>query len=131
VFNGLLGSIQGTMSRSPLLVRAAVKLRNQAAMVVGNHLNAGNDPSKNGENWLHDRIAPNASFFVDVGANVGSRALHFASRMSAPRGLLYEPSPVTVAALRGRVAALPGLTVVPAAVSDALNRSGFVGGSNS
>lgn len=116
--NGVFGSAQRALSRSPLFVRAAVKLRNQAAMVVGNHLSAGNNPSKNGEDWLHDQIAPRASFFVDVGANVGSRALHFASGMSTPRGLLYEPSPETVGELMRAVALIPGLTVVPKAASD-------------
>lgn len=90
-------------------------------MVVGAHLGTGNMLSASGEEWLAGLVAPHASNFVDVGANVGNWAFAFARRMTVePEGLLFEPAPKTAAHLRARLAkaGLNKLEVIERAVSD-------------
>jgi hypothetical protein len=54
-----------------------LKLRNQIMATIRAGLNDGIEMEVNGERWLIERVAPDASFFIDVGANVGIGHLHF------------------------------------------------------
>lgn len=125
--NQLVGALQARAARSHLLAQLAVKLKGQCDSIIGRRLSSGIDLHTNGEGWLVERVAMKAHLFVDVGANVGAWALHFAARMPKPRGLLLEPAPSTVARLREILAEarLPGLEIVAAAAGDTAGTAPF------
>src|SRR5437773_2071085 len=89
----LLGRVLRTVGRTSLGTALAVKLRNQCHAVIAQHLQDGPDADHNGEAWLAGLVAPGATTFIDVGANIGSWAAIFLAGMPAPAlGLLIEPS---------------------------------------
>jgi len=63
--------LQRLIARSPALVRFAVLVRNQCRCIIKYRLAESPDVNETGEVWLRRAIAPNAAYFVDVGANVG------------------------------------------------------------
>lgn len=102
--NSLKGKIFGTMQnrlgRIPACVKIAIKLRNQLEGIIAAHLNDGIDMSLDGELWLINRVAPKATVFIDVGANIGAWSKVFLSKMTGPpKGFLFEPSPLAVSYL--------------------------------
>jgi FkbM family methyltransferase len=116
-----LGRAQQTMGRTRLGARVALKIKNQCDMIIGARVANGQVPSRSGEEWLAQLVAPTARYFVDVGANVGEWTLMFARFMSAPpAGLLFEPHPSTAARLRSVVlsAKLEACEIVEAAAGD-------------
>ncbi|MDB5904482.1 MAG: putative nodulation protein noeI-putative methyltransferase [Betaproteobacteria bacterium] len=125
----LLAILQQWFGRSRICARLAVKIRNQADAVIRNHLNDGVDMASNGELWLLEKVAPRASCFVDVGANVGAWSTAFLKRMTAQgRGLLFEPSPSALALLETnmhKTGRAGSLEVIQAAVSDRVGTQVF------
>ncbi len=86
--------VQRLIARSPLLVRVAVLLRNQCRCIIKYHLAESPDVNETGEVWLRSAIAPNASYFVDVGANVGDWLGEIAAQKTGSgfHAVAYEPS---------------------------------------
>ena len=88
-----LGSLHRFLGKSPLLHSLFLKLRNQILAVISHGLNDGIEMSNNGEAWLIAQIAPNAHFFIDVGANKGAWTAEFLSKtVTRVQGIMYEPS---------------------------------------
>jgi FkbM family methyltransferase len=116
----LVGDIQRTIARSGALTRLMIKVKHQADSIIGLRLQSGIDPNQNGEAWLAGLIAPQAKFFIDVGANVGAWSYLFAKQMSSARGIAIEPAPATAAKLRQALldASLVGVETIEAAASD-------------
>lgn len=126
--NMLVGTVQKAFSRSAFGVKMALKMREQCNSVVGLRCQSGIDPVRNGEAWLADRIAPQATVVIDVGANVGEWSLMFAARMAAPgRFLLFEPNPKTAASLRkvSWPASASDVTVLEKAAADVPGNAEF------
>jgi len=121
VINSAIGRAQRALALTHLGTRAALKIKNQCDMIIGAHLADGNVPSRSGEDWLAQLVAPYTRYFVDVGANVGDWALMFASYMTElPTGLLFEPNPSTASRLRSVLLneKLEACEIIEAAVSD-------------
>lgn len=108
-----LGLFHRIAARSRICVLLSMKLRNQADAVVRARFSDGIEMSQNGELRIIARAAPDADFFIDVGANVGNWTGEFLKRMkSGGRGMALEPSPdaarelirrLEADALKGRV----------------------------
>jgi FkbM family methyltransferase len=84
----------------------------------------------NGERWLIERVAPDASFFIDVGANVGHWTSAFldAGNHEKLKGLLFEPSPETFSVLSNNVRSFIDngvLEISSSAVSDRTGQMSF------
>ena len=125
-FRQLANQLQQLASRSPLLVRMAVKIRNQAEAVMGYSLASGADPESNGENLLMSLMRGRIDTLLDVGANVGDWSDHVLRDIApAARGLLFEPNPVAAGRLRARFGGNPRIEVIEAAVSDQAGRVRF------
>ena len=119
--------VQRLLARSPLLVRAAVLVRNQCRCVIKYHLAESPDVNETGELWLRRAIAPQASYFVDVGANVGDwlgeiTALKAGSEFHAAA---YEPSGSAFARLAQRFDGNPNVSLKNAAVGDSSGEAQF------
>ena len=116
----LLDRLRWRLARSPALVRLCRKLRNQCNMVVGYHLTlhaTDIDLHKNGEGWLVGLVAPGATRFVDVGANVGEWTRCFRDVAPEAEGLLFEPGREAHARLAADLVGQAGLTLERAAVT--------------
>jgi FkbM family methyltransferase len=100
-----LGRARELLGRSQAVTKAAVVLRKQLDGIILSHLGHDTDPDRNGEHWLLEQIAGDATSFVDVGANVGSWTAAI-RRIAAPgaHGLLLEPSSIAARCLRERFA---------------------------
>ena len=91
-FNNILGALHRFLGKSRIFHGLFLKLRNQVSAVIAHGLNDGIDMETNGEVWLVEQIAPDALFFIDVGANKGAWTAAFTKRASAEiSGLMYEP----------------------------------------
>src|SRR5690348_18388518 len=101
--------IQRLIARSPLLVRAAVLVRNQCRCIIKYHLAESPDVNETGEVWLRRAIAPRASAFVDVGANVGEWPGEITALKAGSdfRAVAYEPSKSAFVELSERFAGNP------------------------
>ena len=112
-------AVKSLLSRSELVTRAAVVVRDQANTLVRLRLADSPWVAQSGERWLIDTIAPDCATFVDVGGNQGVWSdLMLRAGGSTKRGLIFEPSTSALAVLREKFAAHPELTIVPMAVSD-------------
>jgi FkbM family methyltransferase len=109
-----IAKLQRTLAKYPLAVHAVKKLRNQCNAILGSRASLGSDYRTNGESWLAALISPSATFFVDVGANVGDWSVSFASEMISPKGLAFEPAPETATKLKSRLSEF-GLTAIEVA----------------
>ena len=125
----LLSKLQSLAASSPLLVRAAVKIRNQANAVVAAHfsrLSGSPDIARNGEGNLAEILAPRAGVVVDVGANRGNWTAQFLGHAGpAVRGLLFEVNSVCLGALRERFGGNKSLEIIDAALSDHTGETEF------
>lgn len=112
--------IQRLIARSPLLVRAAVLVRNQCRCIIKYHLAESPDVNETGEVWLRRAIAPRASTFMDVGANVGEWLAEIAALKAGSefRAVAYEPSNSAFAKLSERFAGNPQVTLRNCAAGD-------------
>jgi len=109
----LLDSLQRLAAKSPLLVRAAVALRNQCRCVIKYHLAESPDALDTGERWLVQRVAGYGDRFIDVGANVGDW-LNMAREDMHDRtfaALAFEPSCSAYEALESRFRGEPRITL--------------------
>lgn len=89
----LLGILHRTLGKSRTFHAIFLKIRNQVSAVISHGLNDGIAMETNGEAWLIGKIAPDARFFIDVGANKGAWTAAFMSKAGAGVcGLMYEPS---------------------------------------
>lgn len=114
-----LGAAHRFLSRRPVVVALAIKLRNQCNCVIHRRLEDTADATVNGEMSLIEKLAPHCRTFVDVGANVGRWSAAFAASMPpGGRGLLFEPSLSAQQALRERFYRDERIEIVPMAVSD-------------
>lgn len=126
-----LNAIHRILGASRLGARFAVKIRNQMNAVIRARMMDGIFPESNGEVLLLDAIAPSATCFVDIGANVGEWSTAFAIRAALPvRGLLFEPSPIAAQRLRAAVDSLTKtglihLEICEVALSDARGNQEF------
>jgi FkbM family methyltransferase len=116
----LLERLHRVLGRTELGTTLALKARNQCNAVVCARLSDGTEFEANGELLLISLIAPQATEFVDVGANVGDWARHFSRLMPAGgHGLLFEPSPDSATMLRKARASFPcAVEIVEAALAD-------------
>jgi FkbM family methyltransferase len=109
--------------------RLALLFRNQCNCVIAYHLGETADAHINGENWLTEIIAPTATTFIDVGANVGNWSDFFLSGMlnqsKQSKGLLFEPSLFAVSKLNQRFRHIENIEVIEAAVSDNVGEMPF------
>ncbi|NBD18239.1 MAG: FkbM family methyltransferase [Cyanobacteria bacterium] len=115
-----VGSIQRGLARSRFLAWLAVKLRNQCTSVIGYHLGCESDPTKNGELMLIRNVAPTASVFIDIGANIGNwtNLLLESVYNRDIHGLLIEPSEKSFKQLKQKFFNTDGLELLQAAASD-------------
>lgn len=91
-FKAWIYRLESRLSRSRLLFRGAVKIRNQANIMIGLHLSDGTDIQSDGERLLAEFAAPLCRSFVDVGANEGEWTKIFAAGMRpGGQGLCVEP----------------------------------------
>ena len=111
------------LSRSDRATRAAALLRNQCGMLIGYHLAPNSNLEDNGEAWLLDRVAPHIRRFVDVGANRGEWSAALLGRNTSSTGIAVDAGTAAVECLHAL--ALKRLTVVHAAVSDAVGEATF------
>lgn len=127
MFDNIMGTAQRLIGQTRLGTRLALKMRNQCDAVIGYRCGAGVIQARaNGEEWLAALVAPEASTFVDVGANVGDWTAMFLSHTRRPsRGLLCEPNPDAVQVLRTRFAKLEGVQVAEIAASDEAGTASF------
>lgn len=123
----LADHMQRLAARSPLAVRLAIAVRNQARCVIKYHLAESPDVNETGEVWLRAVVAGKASRIVDVGANVGD----WLAGMLAVKGdddvraLAFEPSASAFARLSERFGKDPRIVLQHAAVGDCETRSSF------
>jgi len=114
-----MGRLQKALSRHQWAVAAAVKLRNQCGMVIQYHLGEEGHAELNGEKRVIELVAPGASTFIDVGANVGDWAeLFLCASGREKRGLLIEASSSAIAKLQERFEGRAGIRIICAAASD-------------
>lgn len=111
---------QQRLARSPAAVKWAIKLRNQAQMVVGYHVTQAArhiDLMENGEAMFAAAMAPFVSTFIDVGANVGDWTAYMRSQAPESHGMAIDPSGSAIAQLRVRFGDEPAIEVIHAAVT--------------
>lgn len=116
----IIGWMQRLLGREPWCVRWAVKVRNQAEVLIEIGLSPHLwDSARNGEHLLLSRLAGSIRRFVDVGANVGEWTQHLISHVAPDaEGLLIEPNPGAVDVLRRRFAGWNKIEILPMALSD-------------
>lgn len=122
----LLHRAQQAAARSPLAVRAAVRLRNQCNMVIKYRFAMSPSFAETGEGWLTDAVAPTATTIIDVGANVGdwtARVLSYGTQ--GKRFVAIEPGRATYQSLASRFAGVPEVTTRQAAVSNEEGQATF------
>ena len=95
------------------VARFAAYARNQLQCIIAFHLGETSDAHRNGEFALLAEVAGLCKTFADVGAHEGEWTAEFL-RLSAAKGVLFEPGQVALSHLRERVSS--GLVVVPLAV---------------
>ncbi|MGQ9866134.1 MAG: FkbM family methyltransferase [Pseudanabaenaceae cyanobacterium] len=121
-----LGAAHRFLSRQPVVVTLALKLRNQCNRIIQCSLEDTTNSAINGEEKWIRAIAPHCQTFVDVGANVGNWSATFVQAMVTPvRGLLFEPSAAAHRILQQRFADDPGVEIVAAALSDTVGTALF------
>lgn len=119
--------VQRLLARSPLLVRAAVLVRNQCRCVIKYHLAESPDVNETGEVWLRRAIALEASYFADVGANVGDWLGEIAALKAGGEfhAVAYEPSSSAFGRLAQRFGGNPNVALKNAAAGDAPGQAEF------
>jgi FkbM family methyltransferase len=123
--------VQKQIARSRVGTHLAIKLKRQCDAIVGARLGTSTNLVANGERWLIEYVAPRSQFFIDVGANVGNWSREFATRMPGiARGIAFEPSPVTAAELRRRLADYAGIEIAECAISDRSGKATFYAETN-
>lgn len=125
----LIGRLHHAIGNNSLGIWFCLKLRNQVMAAIRAGLNDGIDMEKNGELWLISLAASKASFFIDVGANVGHWTSAFVGAGNKNlKGLLFEPSPETLSVLSKDVQRLIDngvLEISSSAVSDRVGQMSF------
>jgi len=125
----ILSSLHRRISASPLAVRAAVKIRNQANAVVAAHfsrLSGSSDIALNGEGRLAEILAPQAGMFIDVGGNRGDWTANFL-RHARPctQGWIYEANTACASGLRKSFKNNPAIRIREVALSDYSGEADF------
>jgi FkbM family methyltransferase len=114
-----LDSVHRLLSRSSLLTRAAILLRNQCRAVIKYRLMTTHQVDQSGEAWFLARVAPLCRTVVDVGANRGEwSALVLRHGKNIERCLAFEPGKRAAALLRERFASAPQVEIIERALSD-------------
>jgi len=121
----LIDCVQHLAARSPLLVRMASKIRNQAEAVMGYALAPSPNPEKNGEDSLLSLFRGRIESFVDVGANIGDWSARVTRIAPMAVGILFEPNPAAADALRARFSDNKRITIIQAAASNKAGRVRF------
>jgi FkbM family methyltransferase len=114
-----LDFVHRLLSRSALLTRLAILLRNQCRAVIKYRLMTTHQIEKSGEEWLLGRLAPHCRTVVDVGANRGTwsaAVLRHAKQLE--RLVAYEPGRRAAEILRERIGVRRELLLVELALSD-------------
>jgi len=115
----LVGTCHEILAKSPFLVYLAAKIRNQTNRIIGSFFAENVDPCKNSELWLIRLTAPEASNFIDVGANIGNwTAAFLGPTPESKRGLLFEPSGSCLEKLKKRFQQLKNIEIINAAAGD-------------
>lgn len=91
----IIGKIQLRLSRSGLIVRKLIKVRNQINAIIGVHITRSIDHQVNGEELLLKLILPSCERIIDVGGNVGNYTKLVLSHIKHTNYQihLFEPSP--------------------------------------
>jgi FkbM family methyltransferase len=113
----LLDKAQRNLSKHPIFVKMAIKLRNQANMIIGYYLGESNNTEINGEKLIVELLAPHCRTFVDVGANIGNWTQLFIDNCKHMKeGLLFEPGLHACRRLKERFSTLNTLEIYQSAV---------------
>jgi FkbM family methyltransferase len=109
------------------MVRLAILVRNQCRCIIKYRLAESPDVNQTGEVWLRRAIAPQASYFVDVGANVGDWLGEVAEVKAGGEfhALAFEPSSSAFERLAQRFGGNPNVTLKNAAAGDAPGHAEF------
>lgn len=122
----IINNTHRLISRVVILVRLAIKIRNQCNAIISYSVGQSAKPSQNGELLLIKTLAPTASYFIDVGANIGSWSLEFTRLMpGACKGLAFEPSSDTFRCLQQTLSANTSIELVCCAIGETAGSVGF------
>lgn len=114
-----LDSVHRLLSRSALVTRAAILLRNQCRAIIKYRLMTTHQVEQSGEEWFLKRVAPLCRTVVDVGANRGEwSALVLQHGKAIERCVAFEPGKQAAAVLRTRFASTPRVEIIERALSD-------------
>jgi FkbM family methyltransferase len=114
-----LDVVHRMLSRSSLVTRAAILVRNQCRAVIKHRLMTTHQVEESGEEWLMARLAPYCRTFVDVGANKGTwTAALLRQAPKIERGVLFEPGRQAAGVLRERYPDETRLEIVECALSE-------------
>lgn len=129
MLNKFLGKLHRSIGNTSPGKWLALKIRNQVESIIRAGLNDGISMQANGELWLINMIAPKSTFFIDVGANIGSWSKAFLEAGDGSlRGLLFEPSPDALMVLQRNVASLiksKRIEISSSAASDEIGTNKF------
>jgi FkbM family methyltransferase len=115
----ILDITRRTLAKSELCTWMALKLRNQANMVVAYHLTESSDQASNGEEEVMKCIAPHCESFVDVGANLGQWTSRFLSHTSKTvKGMLFEPGSYAFKHIQEEFKQLDNITLIKSIVGE-------------
>ena len=114
-----LDFVHRLFSRSSVITRLAILLRNQCRAIIKYRLMTTHEIEKSGEEWLLERLGPHCRTVVDVGANRGTwSAAVLRHARELDRLVAYEPGRRAAEILRQRLGGRPELLVVDRALSD-------------
>lgn len=119
--------LHASLARSSLGLKTAVALRSFGREVIAKHVLPSHDPAQNGEFAFAERIAPQCSTFIEVGAKAGVWAEFFLEKsgVAGPNGLLFEPCEVSCEQLNALYRDSLQVEVIQAAVGHALGEAYF------
>lgn len=115
----LSARIHRLLARSPFVVNAVIKVRNQAQAVIRSSVSDGIASEDNGEAALVRAVVPSCSTFLDVGANRGEWAdLVCRTGRVGLRGACFEPNPELLPDLRSRLLQFSTVQVIGKGLAD-------------
>ena len=125
--NKIIEQIQSAWSRSKFFTLVALKLENQAKLIIKRRYSAKSCESKlNGEFLLIETIAPFCKCFIDVGANIGDWTEKILSEgLANISGVVFEPGDSAYNLLHERFSQDPRIKIQNIALSDIPGRSTF------
>lgn len=122
----LIDRIHRILSKNNLLIKVAVKLRNQCNILIGLNLAPDHVFEKTGEYDFLKIHAGKIKVFMDIGANLGEWTGAILNlNPKAEKGFLFEPNPYCVDKLTGKFSRDERIQLIAAACSDHTGISDF------